>query len=344
MLASLAWLSLGIALLVVTVLAVWGVWGARSLVRREFMSFFYSPIAYAVLVVFLGCQGFIFSGTLELLNATGPRGVEWPLQHGLSSPIFWLVFLAIPPLLTMRSFAEERASGTLEMLMTSPVRDWQIVLAKFTAALGFYLILWLPTLFYLPALLGIQVLQVHWVNQLGSILALLGGLLLLGGFLVGLVGRWQGEDFGLASVSASAVGLLALLGGQFMAWHETEHLIEATFQLDPAPVASTAVGLVLAGAMFLALGLFVSSLVRDQLVAAQVALALGLIFVAGSYAGSVAEGGLGYRLAYFLSVPLHFERAFTRGVLDISALTLYASVAAFCLYLTVRSLESRRWA
>jgi len=60
MLASLAWLSLGIAFLVVTVLAVWGVWGARSLVRREFMSFFYSPIAYAVLVVFLGCQGFIF--------------------------------------------------------------------------------------------------------------------------------------------------------------------------------------------------------------------------------------------------------------------------------------------
>jgi hypothetical protein len=172
----------------------------------------------------------------------------------------------------------------------------------------------------------------------------LGGLLLLGGCVIGLVGRWQGEDFGLVSVSASAVGLLALLGGQFMAWHETEHLIEATFQLDPAPVASTAAGLVLAGAMFLALGLFVSSLVRDQLVAAQVSLALGLIFVAGSYAGSVAEGGLGYRLAYFLSVPLHFERAFTRGVLDISALTLYASVAVFCLYLTVRSLESRRWA
>ena len=344
MLADAAWLALGAAFLVVLGLAVWGVWGARSLVRREFMSFFYSPIAYAVLVVFLGCQGYIFSGTLDLLNASGPRGVEWPLQHGLSSPVFWLVFLAIPPLITMRSFAEERASGTLEMLMTSPVRDWQIVLAKFTAALAFYLVLWLPTLLYLPALLGMDIQQVHWVNQKGSILGVLGALLLVGGLGLGIAGRFTGNDWGLPGVAAAALGLISLLGGQFMAWHETEHLVEASFQLDPAPVVSTATGLVLAGAMFLALGLFVSSLVRDQLVAAQVALALGLVFVAGSYAGSAAEGGLGYRVAYFLSVPLHFERAFTRGVLDLGALAMYASVAVFCLYLTVRSLESRRWA
>lgn len=344
LLAEGAWLALGLAFIVVLALALWGVWGARSLVRREFMSFFYSPIAYAVLVVFLGCQGYIFSGTLELLNATGPRGVEWPLQHGLSSPIFWLVFLAIPPLLTMRSFAEERASGTLEMLMTSPVRDWQIVLAKFAAALGFYLVLWLPTLIYLPALLGVDVLQVHWVNQKGSILAVLGGVLLMGGLGLGATGRWTGNDWGLPAVVSVFLGLVGLLVGQHLAWGEPEHLIEASFQLDPAPVISTAIGLVLAGAMFLALGLFVSSLVRDQLVAAQVALALGLVFVAGSYAGSAAEGGLGYQLAYYLSVPLHFERAFTRGVLDLGAVTLYASVAIFCLYLTVRSLESRRWA
>ncbi len=67
---------------------------------------------------------------------------------------FWLVFLFIPPLLTMRLFAEERSSGTLEMLMTAPLRDWQVVLCKYIACLAFYVVLWLPTLIYLPALLG----------------------------------------------------------------------------------------------------------------------------------------------------------------------------------------------
>ena len=95
-------------------------WKARSLVHKEFFSYFLSPIAYAVLVVFLGVQGWLVAGTLDLLLASGPRGVEWPLQFWLSSPVFWLVFLAACPLLTMRTFAEEKASGTLEMLMTSP--------------------------------------------------------------------------------------------------------------------------------------------------------------------------------------------------------------------------------
>ena len=343
-LADGAWMGLGVALLAILGLAAWGLWGARSLVQREFLAYFYSPIAYAVLVVFLACQGFIFSGTLELLNASGPRGVEWPLQYGLSSPVFWLVFLAIPPLLTMRSFAEERASGTLEVLMTAPVRDWQIVLAKFAAALAFYLVLWLPTLLYLPALLGIEVTQLHWVSQKGSMLALAGGSALFLALVAFILGWFLRLDTAWLVVLGSVLGLTGLLAGQALAWHESEHLIEATFQLDPSPVVSTAAGVILAGAMFISLGLFVSSLVRDQLVAAQVALALGLVFVAGSYAGSAAEGGLGYRLAYFLSVPLHFERAFTRGVVDVGALALYASVAFFSLYLTVRSLESRRWA
>jgi ABC-2 type transport system permease protein len=121
-----------------------------SLIRREFTAYFLSPIAYVVLAVFLLVTGHLFYLTLNLLTESGPRGVEFPMQTMLGDEKFWLVFLFIPPLLTMRLFAEERGSGTLEMLMTAPVRDWQVVLAKFTACFLFYLVMWLPTLVYWP--------------------------------------------------------------------------------------------------------------------------------------------------------------------------------------------------
>ena len=283
--------SIGLAIMIVAGLAsltllsgfAWSLWGARSLLHKEFFSYFLSPIAYAVLVVFLGVHGWLVANTLDLLQASGPRGVEWPLQHWLASPVFWLVFLAACPLLTMRTFAEEKASGTLEMLMTSPLSDWQIVLAKYAGCLLFYVVLWLPTLVYLP-----------------------------------------------------------VLGGLELTW--TKALPQLTMSTDPAPILTTYLGLFLAGAMFLAMGVCVSSMVRDQLVAAQATLALGVLFLAGSFAANAIDGGAGYQLAYYMSVPLHFDRAFTRGVIDLRPVTLYVSVALFSLFLTVRSLESRRYA
>src|SRR5215472_3614924 len=130
-----------------------GLFKARSLLRREFAAYFLSPIAYVVLVLFLVVTGHLFYLTLEQLTAAGPKGVEFPMQVMLGDERFWLVFLFIPPLLTMRLFAEERSTGTLEMLMTVPLRDWQVVLSKFAACYTFYALLWLPTLVYLPILL-----------------------------------------------------------------------------------------------------------------------------------------------------------------------------------------------
>src|SRR5437763_2276046 len=129
-----------------------------SLIRRELAAYFVSPIAYAVLVLFLTVTGLLFAYTLNQRAAQGPRGVEYPMQAmlGLSDLqsipgflsflAFWLVFLLMPALLTMRLLAGERSSGTLEMLLTSPLRDWQIVLAKFVAGYAFFLLMWLPTL------------------------------------------------------------------------------------------------------------------------------------------------------------------------------------------------------
>src|SRR6478672_5312364 len=97
-----------------------------TLVRREFTAYFLSPIAYVVLAVFLLVTGHLFYLTMELLTTRGPVGVEWPMQGLLGDERFWLVFLFIPPLLTMRLLAEERGAGTLESLLTTPIRDWQV--------------------------------------------------------------------------------------------------------------------------------------------------------------------------------------------------------------------------
>src|SRR5437870_11521495 len=107
-----------------------------SLIRREFSAYFFSPIAYVVLAVFLAVTGHLFYLSLMQLTARGPKGLSYPMEMLVNDHSFWLVYLFIPPLLTMRLFAEERASGTLEMLMTSPVRDWQIVFSKYVACFG----------------------------------------------------------------------------------------------------------------------------------------------------------------------------------------------------------------
>src|SRR5437588_12629391 len=127
-----------------------------SLIRREFAAYFLSPVAYVTLAVFLLVTGHLFYLTMSGLTETGPRGIEYPMQGLLGDEKFWLVFLFIPPLLTMRLLAEERGTGTLEMLLTAPIRDWQVVAGKYVGALLFYVVLWLPTLAYVPVLTGLD--------------------------------------------------------------------------------------------------------------------------------------------------------------------------------------------
>jgi ABC-2 type transport system permease protein len=247
-----------------------------SLIKREFAAYFLSPIAYAMLAFFLWILGGLFDQTFGLLTRPGTAGVEYPLQSILATPAFWLVFLLIPPLLTMRLLAEERGTGSLELLMTAPIRDWQVVAGKFIACFAFYVVLWLPTLIYLPILVNFD-----W-------------------------GTWQAR-------------------------------------IDPRPVLTSYLGVMLAGAMFLAIGLFVSSLVKNQLVAAILALVISLVFILAAFVKvDAAPDSLTAKVVQFVSVPEHFRRDFTRGVVDTRAVVLYVSMTAFSLFLTVRSLEARR--
>jgi ABC-type transport system involved in multi-copper enzyme maturation permease subunit len=317
-----------------------------SLIRREFTAYFWSPVAYVVLGVFLLGLGLLFHLTLQKLTARGPIGTEFPMQDLLGNVGFWLIFWVIPPLLTMRLFAEERSTGTLEMLMSAPLRDGQVVLSKFLACYLFYVVLLLPTLLYLPLLLNLHDREFHAVYTPWS-LTLLVGLALL---VVGLL--WAILRLGItAFVLLLLGGLLASTGawGHYVV-DPPPHLFAVSAGIDPMPVVTSYLGLLLAGAMFLALGLWVSSLVRNQLVAALVALALNLVFILGGLlmlggfmAAPSDTGQTWYRVLTFVSVPLHFSRDFTRGLVDTRHVVLYASLTVAGLFLTVRSLESRRW-
>src|ERR1700720_4078683 len=117
-----------------------------TLLSREVRSYFYSPIAYVVLVFFLLVSGVDFYFQISFMNQ---RPATYSvLEAFFNSVFFWFAFVLIFPLITMRLFAEEFKLGTIEPLMTAPVRDWQVVLSKFFGALVFYIALWVPTILY----------------------------------------------------------------------------------------------------------------------------------------------------------------------------------------------------
>ena len=107
-----------------------------TLLSREVRGYFHSPIAYIVLIFFLIVSGIDFYFQVSFMNQ---RQVQYTVQEAFfNSVFFWFAFVLIFPLITMRLFAEEFKLGTIEPLTTAPVRDWQVVLAKFFGALVFY--------------------------------------------------------------------------------------------------------------------------------------------------------------------------------------------------------------
>lgn len=118
-----------------------------ALVGRELAAFFLSPTAYVILVFFLGFMGTGFSLLVLALSEGMPALTVMRALYG-DSPFLWISLLIVVPLLTMRLFAEEKRSGTLETLMTAPVTETAVVLAKFLAAVVFFAMLWAPTAAY----------------------------------------------------------------------------------------------------------------------------------------------------------------------------------------------------
>ncbi|MCP5005298.1 MAG: ABC transporter permease subunit [Planctomycetes bacterium] len=166
----------------------------HSIFLREIRAYFFSPIAYIVISVFLVASGFFFAGNLQFWQ-------EASLKGSLDSIQFFLLLLT--PVITMRLLSEEAKTGTMETLMTSPVTDFDVVFGKFLAALGLYMVMILPTWIF------VLFLSIFGNPDFGPIissyigLTLMGGLFVSIGILVSSLTRNQ--------IVAAVIGLISLI-------------------------------------------------------------------------------------------------------------------------------------
>ena len=149
-----------------------------TLLRRELAAFFLSVTGYVIIAAVTLLIGQAFELCITgLINSDKPSPM--PLTELFYSTLyFWLVVLLITPVITMRTFALEKYSGTFETLMTTPVSDMQVVVAKFTAAIIFYMFTWLP-------MLACLFIVRHFSNQHDSLDAGTVGGMYLGILMVG---------------------------------------------------------------------------------------------------------------------------------------------------------------
>lgn len=230
-----------------------------TIVKKELRSYFTSSVAYVVFAMFLVLAGYFFTVILLYTQEASLKGVAYNL-------VVTLIFLI--PLITMRSFAEERKQGTLELLMTKPVTDFEAVMGKFLAAASMYLIMLASTIVYVLILI----------------------------------------KYG---------------------------------QPDMGPIYCAYIGLILVGFSFIALGVFASTLTENQIVAAVIGFALILLLWVLNWASSQFTGNMGEIIAY-LSLSSHYDN-FIKGVIDLKDVVYYLSFIVFWLFVTVKSIEVRKW-
>lgn len=183
------------------------------LARRELAAFFYSPIAYVVAAAFLAVSGIFFAGEIFV------PGREAQVRDLFDRQAFILVFIL--PMLTMRLLAEEFRSGTIETLMTAPLKDWEVVLGKFLGTWLFYLTMLVPTLLYALVVLyyGRADFGPIATGYLG--LALLGGLYIAVGTLTSSATRNQ--------VISAVLAFLVISVFTFLLWGIT-YRVTGTWQ------------------------------------------------------------------------------------------------------------------
>ena len=150
--------------------------------RREVRAYLNSPATYVLWAFFLVLMGVGF-GLLVIAMAEGlPAQTLTRALYG-DNPFLWLGLLVTAPMLTMRSFAEEKRSGTMETLMTAPVADWAVVLGKYLASLVLFALLWAPTVSYIWIL-------AYWAPEAvidpGAVVTSCLGLLFIGMFYLSL--------------------------------------------------------------------------------------------------------------------------------------------------------------
>jgi ABC-2 type transport system permease protein len=202
--------------------------------------------------------------------AGGPGGAM-NVNQMLITPLLLnstVVMLLVFPLITMRTYAEEKRSGTIELLLTAPITDFEIIMGKFLGALALFA--------------------------------------------------------GMLSVTLLHMGLLFAYGNP-----------------EWKPIATGYLGLLLMGGSFLSLGLFISSLTKNQIVAGMITFSVFLLLWVINWVSTFVSPEAQTVINY-LSVTEHFDD-FARGIIDTKHVVYYLSFIATGLFLTMKSVDSERW-
>jgi ABC-2 type transport system permease protein len=203
-----------------------------TLVRRELAGFFLSLGGYIIIAAALFMMGNSFVIILDKLQKPTPMPVT---ELFYVTPFFWLILLLTTPVITMRLFAQEKFTGTFETLMTTPVSDFEVVAAKFTAALLFYVLMWLP-------LLGCLLVVRYYTQDAGALdggvmgstflgVLLLGGVFLSLGCCASALTRSQALAAMFSLASGASLFLLGYLAGQLPAPESWQTQVLSCFAL-----------------------------------------------------------------------------------------------------------------
>ena len=187
-----------------------------TLLFRELANYFLSMTGYIIIAAVMFLTGYSF--VVLLVKLQGGNLLMPVTEMFYVTPFFWIILLLATPAITMRLFALEKFSGTFETLMTAPVSDLQVVLAKFSAALVFYMIMWLP-------LLGCILVVRYFTSDpagfdIGVVISTFIGILLLGGLFVSAgccasaMTRSQAIAAMISLVFGAGLFLLGVLAGQ----------------------------------------------------------------------------------------------------------------------------------
>jgi ABC-2 type transport system permease protein len=185
--------------------ALWILW------KREVGAILHSPIAWVLMTCMALINGFSFSQCVAYLG----QGVKefTVMQIYFYIFHFWFLLIILVPILTMRLFSEEYKTGTIEMLLTAPVRDGDVILSKFFGVLFFYLLLWIPSLLGLAIfqLVTKQAVPVAWIPLGFSYLmvSLVGMMYLSIGLFASVLTRNQAVA---AMISFTTIALLFFAG------------------------------------------------------------------------------------------------------------------------------------
>ena len=245
--------------------------------RKELRSYFVSPVAYLLLVMFSVIVGFFFWNVLgavvyysmesQMSGEPFPMNINEQIVRPLLSNIN-VIGLFFIPMITMRLFAEEKRTGTIELLATSPVRDIEVIVGKWLAAVLLYALMLLSTM-----------LDVAFLFKYGN--------------------------------------------------------------PDWKPVAIGYLGLLLQAGGLLAIGTFISTLTRNQIIAGAATFGVCLLLWVLGWV-SEYETATWARVLSYMSVITHFD-SFSKGVLDSKDAIFDATVIFLGLFFTARSMESLRW-